>query len=100
MIDLLDWLLIYLCVNCFAFLVFAYDRFRAQSSGWRVSEQTLLWMSFLGGIGAFAARRLLRHKTRKEPFRTQFQIVATAHVVAAVLSLPSVWPVVLAALRS
>jgi uncharacterized membrane protein YsdA (DUF1294 family) len=99
MIDFIDWLLIYLCANCLAFLVFASDKSSARSGDGRVSEQTLLWMSFLGGVGAFAARRLLRHKTRKEPFRTRFQIVATAHVVAALLTLPSVWPVVLNALR-
>ena len=90
--SIVDWLFVYFCLNCVAFLLFAVDKLRAQGGRWRISECTLLWASFLGGIGAFAARRLARHKTRKEPFRSYFQVVAILHVVAAVASLPSVWP--------
>lgn len=92
MIDMTDWLSVYFCLNCIAFLLFAIDKLRAQSGRWRTSEGTLLWATLLGGVGAFAARRLTRHKTRKEPFRTQFRVVAVLHVAAAAVSLPAVWP--------
>jgi uncharacterized membrane protein YsdA (DUF1294 family) len=90
--NMTNWLFVYCCLNCIAFLLFAVDKLRAQGGRWRTSEHTLLWATFLGGVGAFAARRLTRHKTHKEPFRTQFRVVAVLHVVAAAISLPAVWP--------
>ena len=92
MIDMFDWALIYFCVNCITFILFALDKLRAQAGRWRTSEATLLWATLLGGVGAFAARRLTRHKTRKQPFRTRFQVFAVLHTVAATASLPAVWP--------
>lgn len=92
MIDMTDWLSVYFGLNCLAFLLFAVDKLRARAGRWRTPESTLLWVTFLGGVGAFAARRLTRHKTRKEPFRTRFRAVAILHVAAASLSLPAVWP--------
>jgi len=29
----------------------------------------LLWLALIGGLGAYAACELFRHKTRKQPFR-------------------------------
>ena len=52
----------------------------ARDGHWRVSEARLLQFAFLGGsLGAFAAQRLLRHKTRKEPFRTQLMAILVLH---------------------
>ena len=99
-IDIPHWLSIYLCLNILAFLMFASDKLRAQEGDWRISESALLWMTFAGSAGAFAARRLLRHKTRKEPFRTRFRIVAILHLLAAIVSLPPIWPMVLAFVQS
>lgn len=87
MIDLVDWLLIYLVFNCLAFVAFADDKARAQRGRWRISEGSLLWFTLFGAPGAAAAGRLLRHKTRKQPFRSQFAVVALGHVALAVLSL-------------
>ena len=43
----------------------------------RIPEKTLLRLAILGGTsGAMAAQQLLRHKTRKEPFRTQLWLIA------------------------
>jgi uncharacterized membrane protein YsdA (DUF1294 family) len=58
-------------VNAIAFGMFAWDKFRAQESGWRISEASLLFVALIGGsIGAVFAQYRLRHKTRKEPFRS------------------------------
>ena len=46
-------------------------------------ERRLLLMTALGGwIGALGGQHLLRHKTRKEPFRTQLYGIIVAELVA------------------
>ena len=52
-------------------------------------ERTLLLAALFGGVGAWMGQHLLRHKTRKEPFRTQLGLVIIVHliVVAAVFCL-------------
>ena len=44
-------------------------------------------VSLFGGLGAWLGQHLLRHKTRKEPFRTLLGVVIVVHLigVAAVL---------------
>ena len=44
-------------------------------------ESTLLLASLFGGVGALMGQQLLRHKTRKEPFRTWLGVVIAAHLV-------------------
>ncbi|TMM50594.1 DUF1294 domain-containing protein [Sulfitobacter sabulilitoris] len=58
-----------LTINATAYLVFAWDKHRSVHGLWRVSEQTLLLVSMMGGSpGAKLAQKRLRHKTRKQPF--------------------------------
>jgi uncharacterized membrane protein YsdA (DUF1294 family) len=78
----LAWLLL---VNGWTFLRFRQDKRRAERREWRVSESDLLALAFFGGTpAAFAARHLLRHKTRKEPFSTYLQLIATLQTGAAI----------------
>ncbi len=73
-------LIIFLLVNVVTFCVFWWDKEAARDGHWRVSEARLLQFAFIGGsLGAFAAQRLLRHKTRKEPFRTQLMAILILH---------------------
>lgn len=73
-------LMIFLLVNVVTFCVFWWDKEAARDGHWRVSEARLLQFAFIGGsLGAFAAQRLLRHKTRKEPFRTQLMAILVLH---------------------
>ncbi|WP_313524176.1 DUF1294 domain-containing protein [Shinella sp.] len=77
-------LIIFLLVNVVTFCLFWWDKEAARDGTWRVSEARLLQFAFLGGsLGAFAAQRLLRHKTRKEPFRTQLMAILILHAVLA-----------------
>ncbi len=70
MLGLLRLAIIYLVIiNICTFLVFLWDKVRAQKGEWRVKESTILLMAGLGGTpAAFIARALFRHKTRKQPF--------------------------------
>ena len=68
-----------LAVNAGAFAAMAADKRRAMRDQRRIPERTLLQIALIGGaLGAVAAQQALRHKTRKEPFRTQLWMIAAA----------------------
>ncbi|MBO9654161.1 MAG: DUF1294 domain-containing protein [Agrobacterium tumefaciens] len=90
--------LIYIAFNLFVFLVYWRDKQAAGNGGWRIRESTLLWLALAGGsMGAISAQRLLRHKTRKEPFRSILLLIVMvqAGLVASLVVLPA-WPTRLA----
>lgn len=73
--------LVWLAVNALVFALYGVDKRRAKRGAWRIPERTLLagtWL--LGGVGAFAAMRVFRHKTK----HIAFQVSAP---LGAVLSL-------------
>ncbi|MGI2035850.1 DUF1294 domain-containing protein [Rhizobium panacihumi] len=73
--------LIYLLFNVVVFCVYWQDKQAAIEGERRVSENTLLTLAFFGGsFGAVAAQRILRHKTRKEPFRSILMTIVVLHV--------------------
>ena len=85
--------IVYLAVvNSTCFLAFAWDKRRARTHQWRISERSLLTLAAVGGTGgAFAAMRRLRHKTRKEPFRTRLRVIAAIQlIVLTALLVPEV----------
>ena len=85
-----DWVLAALgylgAVSALAFALFAADKALAARPGAaRIPERRLLWAAAIGGTpGAVAAQRLLRHKTRKEPFRSRLRLIGGAQAVALV----------------
>ena len=84
-----DHLLIGLAVaETAVFGLFWFDKTQARDHGWRVRESTLLLAALIGGIGAWFAQHLLRHKTRKEPFRTRLGLIVGVHLG---LILAAVW---------
>ena len=61
---------VWLLVNLFVFALYGADKQRAKKGAWRIPEKTLLtgtWL--LGGVGAFAAMRMFRHKTEHLAFQ-------------------------------
>ena len=61
---------VWLLVNLFVFALYGADKQRAKKGAWRIPEKTLLtgtWL--LGGVGAFAALRMFRHKTKHLAFQ-------------------------------
>jgi len=75
-------------VNVATFCAFALDKRRAETGGWRIPERRLLALAAAGGApAASAAQRLLRHKTRKEPFASRLRLILAAEVILGALVL-------------
>lgn len=65
-----------LAINAATFAAFALDKRAAERRAWRVPERRLLILAAVGGSpGALAAQGMLRHKTRKAPFRTWLWVI-------------------------
>ncbi len=72
-----------LLINAATMLAFAVDKRRAIHGRRRIPEADLLGLALIGGSpGALLARRLFRHKTRKEPFSTRLIVIAMLHAGA------------------
>ncbi len=72
-------------LNLFTIWRFRDDKARAVAGLRRVPEADLLGLALLGGTpGAFLARHLFRHKTRKQPFSDRLSLIAAIQVGAAV----------------
>lgn len=64
-------------VNLVTLLSFRHDKLQAMRGGQRVREADLLFLALAGGSpAALLARRLYRHKTRKQPFSTLLLLIA------------------------
>lgn len=64
-------------INLWTVFSFWHDKAAAIAGRRRTPEAGLLWLAALGGTpGAYAARHLLRHKTRKQPFSTWLHLIA------------------------
>ena len=73
------FLLYFAGVNAVTFGAFALDKRAARDRGWRVPEARLLTLAAVGGSpAALFAQQLLRHKTRKEPFRALLWVIVAA----------------------
>lgn len=70
-------------INFIAFALFGIDKARAEAGRWRVAESTLLTWALIGGTpGAWAGRKLFRHKTRKQPFNAQLVTITMLQLLA------------------
>jgi uncharacterized membrane protein YsdA (DUF1294 family) len=78
-------LLAFVLVNGWTVLCFWQDKQRARAGAWRISEASLLGLALIGGSpGAFFARAVFRHKTRKQPFGTVLYFIAAIQAGAAI----------------
>ncbi|HQU67006.1 MAG TPA: DUF1294 domain-containing protein [Albidovulum sp.] len=77
------FLLYLVAVSIFSYALFAIDKWRAQNREWRISEAALLTTALVGGsLGAKLAQHRLRHKTRKEPFRSALNLICLLQAAA------------------
>lgn len=75
-----------LILNYTAYLLFKFDKAYATAQTRRVPEAILLGTAFWGGsLGAKLAQRRFRHKTRKQPFRSNLNAIVALHVIAFVV---------------
>lgn len=60
-------------LNLVTFFAYALDKSAAQRGAWRTPEQTLHLLALLGGWpAAWWAQQWLRHKSRKQAFRSAY----------------------------
>jgi uncharacterized membrane protein YsdA (DUF1294 family) len=72
----------FIAMNFIAFAAFGIDKMKAEAGTWRVPEDRLLMLAFLGGtLGAYAGRAVFRHKTRKQPFSSNLHTIAVLQVL-------------------
>ena len=71
-------------INLWTILRFWQDKQRAVAGERRIPESDLLGLALIGGSpGALLARKLFRHKRRKEPFSTQLLVIVALQAGAA-----------------
>lgn len=70
-------------VNIIAYALMVVDKTKAKNGTRRIPEATLLNLAFIGGsVGIVVAQQTVRHKTRKEPFRSRLIGILVLQVLA------------------
>jgi uncharacterized membrane protein YsdA (DUF1294 family) len=79
---------VFLLLNLVTFALFGLDKALARAGRRRVAERRLLGLALLGGTpGAYAARAVFRHKTRKQPFSGHLFRIAALQAIGGGLAL-------------
>lgn len=69
-------------INAVTWGAFWYDKRRATARKSRISEYNLLFLCAVGGtLGALAARRRFRHKTRKRSFTRKLKAIVVLQLL-------------------
>ena len=69
LINVKYFILYIILINLIGIAVMAIDKYKAQKGYWRIPENTLFLVTFLGGgIGTISGMYLFRHKTKKLKF--------------------------------
>ncbi|MBO7097518.1 MAG: DUF1294 domain-containing protein [Alphaproteobacteria bacterium] len=72
----------FLLINAVTVLAYGADKRAAIKKTWRVAENQLHLLEFLGGSpGAFLAQKIFHHKTKKASFRIFFFFVLAIQIV-------------------
>lgn len=83
------WILL---VSGVTFVLYAFDKSRAKSGGWREPERLMHLAELIGGWpGAFLAQRWLRHKSSKGPYQFVFILIIGLYQFVAIDALRG-WP--------
>jgi uncharacterized membrane protein YsdA (DUF1294 family)/cold shock CspA family protein len=85
-----DWLpfeaaFVALGMSAITYVVYALDKYAAQTGRWRTPESTLHLLELAGGWpGAWIAQQTLRHKSRKPGYRIAFWMMVVLHCTALI----------------
>jgi len=72
-------------INLAGFILFGWDKSCASRGSRRVPERRLLMLAAFGGAPAMLlGRSMLRHKTRKQPFRTYLNTIICIQALVAI----------------
>ncbi len=74
-------IVVYFFINIFSFVFYGMDKKRAEKRLYRVSENKLIGLSFLGPFGAFVAMKFFRHKTKRRKFKIVIPLFIVLHIV-------------------
>ena len=78
---------IWLAVNLLVFVLYGMDKRRARKGQWRIPEKTLLIGTWcLGGVGAWLAMRMFRHKTKHLAFQISAPVGAAISLLLMALA--------------
>lgn len=70
-----------LAISLFSVIVTVADKLLAINRLWRISEKTLLLLSFFGGsISMLVTMLIIRHKTRKPKFMITLPVLSILHL--------------------
>ena len=79
--------IVWLAINLITFILYGVDKRRAQKGAWRIPEKTLLMGTWLlGGVGAWLAMRVFRHKTKHLAFQVSAPVGAVLSVALMLLA--------------
>jgi uncharacterized membrane protein YsdA (DUF1294 family)/cold shock CspA family protein len=71
---------VYFVLSVVTFAAYGWDKYEAESGGWRTRESTLHAFSLAGGWpGALVAQNLFRHKNRKPSFQFAFWLTVAGN---------------------
>ncbi|AQM58783.1 DUF1294 domain-containing protein [Clostridium baratii] len=69
-------------INIFGLLLMFIDKKKAKRHKWRISENTLILISILGGsIGSIMGMQLFRHKTKHVKFKLGLPIILIMQII-------------------
>lgn len=73
-------------MSILTFMAFGIDKYRAKTNAWRISEQTLLCLSAIGGgVGALIAMLVFRHKIRKPRFAIGVPVIVMIQIIYCII---------------
>ncbi len=74
-----------IAVNLLTMLFLGLDKWKAVKRNWRISEQYLLFFSFIAPVGGLVGIVLFNHKTKKKKFRYLVPLFLIIHIAIFVL---------------
>lgn len=70
-------------INFTTFLAYWADKRAARKKTWRISENNLHTLEFMGGwIGAFLAQKIFKHKTAKVSYQRMYKVMIVMEFAA------------------